>query len=105
MFWNVVEGVSKYPVRLGSPICSSSSLEVVFKCSGASSRRRVGMVAGVLQTGGRGHSSRQSSRGAGRSLVPCSFVILIAPPCIVSFLLYSCDTRRCNRHGLALVFL
>ena len=26
VFWKVVEGVSKYPVRLGSPICRSSSL-------------------------------------------------------------------------------
>ena len=86
VFWNVVEGVSKYPVRLGSPICRSSSLEVVLQneCFGTSSRRRVGMVAGVLQSGGRGHPSRHSSRGAGRSLVPCSFVSLIAPPYNVS---------------------
>ena len=85
VFWNVVEGVSKYSVRLGSPICRSSSLDVVLQdeCSGASSRR-VGIVAGVLQSGGRGHPSLHSSRGAGRSLVPCSFVSLIAPPCNVS---------------------
>ena len=86
VFWNVVEGVSKYPMRLGSPICRSSSLELVLQDegSGASSRRRVGMVPGVLKSGGRGHPSRHSSRKAGRSLVPCSFVVLIAPPCNVS---------------------
>ena len=87
VFWNVLEGVSKYSVRLDSPICHSSSLDVVLQdeCSGgASSRRRVGIVAGVLQSGGRGHPSLHSSRGAGRSLVPCSFVSLIAPPCNVS---------------------
>ena len=40
VFWNVLEGVSKYSVRLGSPICRSSSLDVVLQdeCSGASSR-------------------------------------------------------------------
>ena len=86
VFWNLVEGVSKYSVWLGSPICRSSSLDVVLQdeCSSASSRRRVGIVAGVLQSGGRGHPSLHSSRGAGRSLVPCSFVSLIAPPCNVS---------------------
>ena len=31
VFWNVVEGVFKYPVRFGSPICRSSCLEVVLK--------------------------------------------------------------------------
>ena len=74
VFWNVVEGIPKYSVNLGSPICRSSSLEVVLQDerSGASSRRRVGIVAGVLQSGGTGHPSRPSSRGAGRSLVPCT---------------------------------
>ena len=86
VFWNVLEGVSKYSVRLDSPICYSSSLHVFLQdeCSGVSSRRRVGIVAGVLQSGGRGHPSLYSSRGAGRSLVPCSFVSLIAPQCNVS---------------------
>ena len=40
----------------------------------------MGIVAGVLQSGGRVYPSRHSSRGAGRSRVPCSFVSLIAPP-------------------------
>ena len=79
VFWNVFEGVSKYSMRLGSPICRSSSLDVVLQdeCSYASSRMRVAIVAGVLQSGGRGHPSCHSSRGAGRYLVPCSFVSLI----------------------------
>ena len=86
VFWNVLEGVFKYLVRFDSPICHFSSLDVVLQdeCSGASSRMRVGIVAEVLQSGGRGHPSLHSSRGAGRSLVLCSFVSLIAPPCNVS---------------------
>ena len=47
----------------------------------------MGIVAGVLQSGGRGHPSLHSSRGAGRSLVPCSFVSLIAPP----YNVYTCS--------------
>ena len=86
VFWNVVEDVSKYSVRLGSPICRSNSLDVVLQneCFGASSRRKVGIAAGVLQSGGRAHPSLHSSRGACRSLVPCSFVSLISPLCNVS---------------------
>ena len=86
VFWNDVKGVSKYSVRLDGPICRSSSLDVVLQdeCSYASSRMRVAIIAGVPQSGGRGHPSLHSSRGAGRSLVPCSFVSLIAPPCNVS---------------------
>ena len=43
VFWNVLEGVSKNSVRLGSSICRSSSVDVVLQdeCSRASSRRMV----------------------------------------------------------------